>query len=117
MCVPAARSAGRRNATRASVADAPCSVPWAPLQADILDHRQEQIKAEEVKLRSLVLQIERLEGELGKAGDEVKSLKEQNTQQAQRLDDASALLQASAASAQPALQRLEVSWRSVRGRR
>lgn len=43
----------------------------AAVQADILDHRQEQIKAEEVKLRSLVQQIERLEADLSKTAEEV----------------------------------------------
>lgn len=37
------------------LADMPC------MQADILDHRQEQIKAEEVKLRTMAQQIEKLE--------------------------------------------------------
>jgi hypothetical protein len=31
------------------------------VQADILEHRQEQIKAEEVKLRTMAQQIEKLE--------------------------------------------------------
>jgi uncharacterized protein (UPF0335 family) len=62
-------------------------------QADILDHRQEQIKAEEVKLRSLVAQIERLEGELARNAEDNKELRDANSQQAARLNDAAALLQ------------------------
>jgi len=60
--------------------------------ADILEHRQEQIKAEEVKLRSIQQHVEKLETDILKFIDEIKSLKEQNAAQAMRLDDASALL-------------------------
>jgi hypothetical protein len=58
-----------------------------------LEHRQEQIKAEEIKLRSMQLNIERLEADMGKLQDEMRGVKEHNTQQAQKLEDASALLQ------------------------
>lgn len=58
-----------------------------------MEHRQEQIKAEEIKLRSMQLNIERLEGDMGKLQEEMRVVKDQNSQQAQRLEDASALLQ------------------------
>uniref|UniRef100_A0A7S3QQQ5 Fibronectin type-III domain-containing protein n=2 Tax=Dunaliella tertiolecta TaxID=3047 RepID=A0A7S3QQQ5_DUNTE len=61
--------------------------------ADILEHRQEQIKAEEVKLRSMQAQVEKLDSELKQATEEVKNLKESNAAQAAKLEDASALLQ------------------------
>ncbi len=43
------------------------------MQADILDHRQEQIRAEEAKLRNLTQQIEKLDIELSRVREEVSS--------------------------------------------
>lgn len=60
--------------------------------ADILEHRQEQIKAEEVKLRSIMMNVERLEGEIQRQTDEIRSLKEVNGQQASKLNDAAAVI-------------------------
>ncbi|KAL6758234.1 hypothetical protein V8C86DRAFT_2601400 [Haematococcus lacustris] len=61
--------------------------------ADILEHRQEQIKAEEIKLRSMQLAAERLEAEMARVQEDMRVLRDQNHLQSQRLDDAAALLQ------------------------
>mmetsp|Transcript_17491 Transcript_17491/g.44035 ORF Transcript_17491/g.44035 Transcript_17491/m.44035 type:complete len:628 (-) Transcript_17491:2367-4250(-) len=61
--------------------------------ADILEHRQEQIKAEEVKLRQMQMQVERLEADLSRLTEEMRSLREVNAAQSQKLEDAAALLQ------------------------
>eukprot|EP00798_Chlamydomonas_sp_ICE-L_P017175 gene17175-23489_t len=60
--------------------------------ADILEHRQEQIKAEEVKLRTIMQKVERLEGEIARQSEEIKHLKDVNSNQASKLNDAAAVL-------------------------
>ena len=80
----------------------PCPALSPPLssctstQADILEHRQEQIKAEETKLRTMQQNMEKLDAELAKAAEEMRLLREQNAQQSQRLEDAATLLQVGA---------------------
>ncbi|PNW80231.1 hypothetical protein CHLRE_08g383101v5 [Chlamydomonas reinhardtii] len=49
--------------------------------ADILEHRQEQIKAEEAKLRGLQSNVEKLELDVGRAEEEIRQLKEANGHQ------------------------------------
>lgn len=60
--------------------------------SDILEHRQEQIKTEETKLRAVSQNVEKLEQEIAKNLDEINRLKELNGQQASRLYDASQML-------------------------
>ncbi|KAG2424386.1 hypothetical protein HXX76_014595 [Chlamydomonas incerta] len=60
--------------------------------ADILEHRQEQIKAEEAKLRGLQANVEKLELDIGRAEEEIRQLKEANGQQAVKLDEAAQML-------------------------
>ncbi len=57
-----------------------------------MEHRQEQIKAEEIKLRSMQQQIERLEGDISFNKEEINRLTEENRQRLSELEDASALL-------------------------
>ncbi|GAX74227.1 hypothetical protein CEUSTIGMA_g1676.t1 [Chlamydomonas eustigma] len=60
--------------------------------ADILEHRQEQIKAEETKLRSMQQQIERMEADINKYLEEIAKLTEQNRINNARLDESASLL-------------------------
>lgn len=60
--------------------------------SDILEHRQEQIKTEESKLKQLGQNVERLEQEIARNLEEIKALKDLNTAQASRLSDASQML-------------------------
>ncbi len=46
--------------------------------ADILEHRQEQIKAEETKLRTMQQQIERMEADITRYLEDIAKLSEQN---------------------------------------
>ncbi|KAG2490886.1 hypothetical protein HYH03_010803 [Edaphochlamys debaryana] len=59
---------------------------------DILEHRQEQIKAEENKLKGLQSHVEKLEGDIQRYQDEIKGLKDSNGQQAVKLDEAAQML-------------------------
>jgi chromosome segregation ATPase len=65
---------------------------WPETQADILEHRQEQIKAEETKLRSMQQQIERMEVDINKYLEEIAKLTEQNRVNNARLDESASLL-------------------------
>ncbi|GLC41598.1 hypothetical protein PLESTF_000274300 [Pleodorina starrii] len=61
--------------------------------ADILEHRQEQIRAEENKLKGLQSHVEKLEADIARYLDEIRVLKEANAQQAVKLDEAAQMLQ------------------------
>lgn len=60
--------------------------------SDILEHRQEQIKAEEIKLRTMQATIERLDADIAKYLEEIGRLSEHNRSNSSKLDEASRLL-------------------------
>uniref|UniRef100_A0A7S0Y9W2 Uncharacterized protein n=1 Tax=Polytomella parva TaxID=51329 RepID=A0A7S0Y9W2_9CHLO len=60
--------------------------------ADILEHRQEQIKAEELKLKTQQLIVDKLESDIVRLQEEIKLLRERNQQQSVKLSDAAQML-------------------------
>ncbi len=50
-----------------------------------MEHRQEQIKAEEIKLRSMQQQIERLDTDIARYMGEISRLTEENRAQQQKV--------------------------------
>eukprot|EP00775_Hariotina_reticulata_P013491 gene13491-13616_t len=59
---------------------------------DILQHREEQIKAADVRASALQQQVERLQADLNQQAEDISRLREANSNQSVRLEDAASLL-------------------------
>ena len=62
------------------------------LQADILEHRQEQIKAEETKLRTMQQNIEKMDADIARYMEDIARLNEQNRVNSTKLQESANLL-------------------------
>jgi TolA-binding protein len=61
-------------------------------KVDILQHREEQIKAADARAGTLQQQLDKLQAEITQRTEEIAKLKDTNTSQAERLEDAASML-------------------------
>jgi chromosome segregation ATPase len=61
-------------------------------KVDILQHREEQIKAADARAGTLQQQLDKLQAEIAHKTEEIAKLKDANASQAERLEDAASIV-------------------------
>jgi chromosome segregation ATPase len=61
-------------------------------KVDILQHREEQIKAADARAGALQQQLDKLQAEIAQKTEEIAKLREANASQAERLEDAASMV-------------------------